>query len=325
VKRTTRGRTAAAVGVAVLAATLAGVASAMHFSPWGTPTNAEAVPGTSSELNTAFNDGCPIQSPNGLSLYIASNRPGGLGGQDIWVAHRESKDGPWGAPQNLGEPVNSAANDFCPTPLRGRLLLFVSERVVPGSCGSGDIYSTRLTAKGGWAEPQNLGCQVNSAAGEAGPSLVKTDNGELLYFSSARAGGFSAEAPGAASGDSDIYASFRDDGEETFGPAELVPGLNTASDDFRPNVRKDGVEIVFDSNRPGTLGGQDIWSSTLREDGRGWSTPVDLTTVNSSANETRASLSWDGKTLTFGSNRPGTEGMADVYFSTRDKVKRDKS
>jgi hypothetical protein len=306
-KRSAAKRAAAAAGAAVLFVSLAAVASAMQFMPWGTPVNAEAVPGTSQDLNTQYNDGCPIQSPDGLSLYIASNRPGGLGGQDIWVAHRESADAPWGAPENLGAPVNSGANDFCPTPLRGNRLLFVSERGGPGSCGSGDIYMTRLNPVHGWDDPRNLGCQVNSPAGEAGPSLFETETGAQLYFSSTRAG------------DSNIYASARlVDG--SFGPATSVASLNTASDDFRPNVRKDGLEVVFDSNRPGTLGGQDIWSSSRDSVEDEWSTPVDLTTVNSSFNETRASLSWDGRTLTFGSNRTGTEGQADVYESARAKV-----
>jgi Tol biopolymer transport system component len=292
---------------AVLVAALAGIASAMHFTPWGTPVNAESVPGTSSELNTMFNDGCPIQSPDGLNLYMASNRPGGLGGQDIWVAHRESKEARWGDPQHLGVPINSSGNDFCPTPLHGRRLLFVSDRGGAGSCGGGDIYLARLNPAHGWSTPQNLGCQVNSAAEEAGPSYFETASGAQLYFSSTRAG------------DGDIYASTQlADG--SFGPAALVPSLSSASGDFRPNVRKDGLEVVFDSNRTGTLGAQDIWSSTRDSVDDEWSTPIDLTTVNTSFNETRASLSWDGLTLTFGSNRPGGEGMADIYESTREKL-----
>src|SRR6266511_3103663 len=268
-KRSAAKRAAAAAGAAVLFVSLAAVASAKQFTPWGTPVNAEAVPGTSQDLNTQFNDGCPIQSPDGLSLYIASNRPGGLGGQDIWVAHRESKDAPWGAPENVGAPVNSDANDFCPTPLRGKRLLFVSERGGPGSCGGADIYITRLHPVQGWDDPQNLGCQVNGAAGEAGPSLFKTKAGVQLYFPSTR------------TVDSNIYASTRlADG--SFGPATPVAGLNTANDDFRPNVRKDGLEVVFDSNRSGTLGGQDIWSSTRDSVEDRKSTPIDLTTVTSS-------------------------------------------
>jgi hypothetical protein len=51
-----------------------------------------------------------------------------------------------------------------------------------------------------------------------------------------------------------------------------------------------------------------------------WSPPVDLTTVDSPANDLRASLSWDGTQLYFGSNRAGTEGNLDLYVATRDKV-----
>lgn len=321
--RTATARVAAAVcastiGAAVLVVWLTATAyAAPAFSPWGAPTNAEAVPGTSSELNTPFLDGCPIQSPNGLRLYLASDRPGGLGGIDIWVATRPSTQAPWGAPENLGAPVNSSADDFCPTPIHGKRLFFVSARA--GGCGGPDIYLTRRNPAHGWEDPENLGCQVNSPAGEAGPSYV----GGVLYFSSARPGGFAAELPGATP-DSDIYMT-QVEADWTFGPVDIVPSLNTASDDARPNVRKDGLEVVFDSNRPGTLGGPDIWSSTRRSTDDAWSTPVNLETVNTASNETRASLSWDGTTLTFGSNRSGGEGSTDVYVAAREKLKSDGS
>ena len=84
-------------------------AQAMEFSPWAPAVNAEDVPGTSAELNTAFQDGCPIQAPDGLSLFMASTRPRFVGDTrtdiDIWVAHRESKDSPWGG------KVPASAND----------------------------------------------------------------------------------------------------------------------------------------------------------------------------------------------------------------------
>ena len=112
---TTRAALLAAF-VSVLA--LAAAAQAANFSAWGGAQKIDEISGNSSELNTPFMDGCPIQSPDGLSLYMASTRPGGLGLLDIWVAHRASTDDPWGAPENLGEPVNSAADEFCPTPVR---------------------------------------------------------------------------------------------------------------------------------------------------------------------------------------------------------------
>lgn len=287
------------------------VISAQHFGEWSSPVNAETIPGTSLELNTAFNDGCPIQAPDGLSLFIASNRPGGFGGQDIWVARRTSPDAPYGAPENLGAAVNSAADDFCPSPVQGKGLFFVSTRIEPGGCGGADMYFTREEG-GVYQEPLHLGCDINSAAGEASPSYFEDDGGNsYLYFSSNRAGGFE---PGGS--DSDIYFSLN------FSSAQLAPGVNTASDDFRPNVRKDGREIVFDSNRAGGLGGFDIWTATRESIYDAWSSPVRLDApINSPANETRASLSWDGLTMVFGSNRAGSEGMTDVYVTTREKLK----
>ncbi len=288
-----------------------------RFSDWSAPVNLESIPGTSSELNTPFNDGCPIQAPDGLSLFIASNRPGGMGGQDIWVAYRTSRNAPYGAPQNLGAPVNSAADDFCPTPVPGNGLYFVSSRTQAGACGGPDIYFTRFR-NNVWAEPENLGCDINSSAAEASPSYFVDDGGRaILYFSSNRPGGFS---PGGT--DSDIYFSVN------FGPAQLAPNLNTENDDSRPNVRNDGREIVFDSNRPGTLGGNDIWTASRGSTDNDWSAPIHFAApLNSAASETRASLSFDGLTMVFGSTRPGSEPDSagvpsnDVYITTREKLR----
>jgi WD40-like Beta Propeller Repeat len=250
------------------------------------------VPGTNPELNTPSLDGCPFASPDGLSLYIASDRPGGLGGIDIWVTRRERRDDPWGAPQNLGAPINSAADDFCPSPTRGPLFLFVSTR--PGGCGGSDIYVTR-SVRGMWSEPENLGCAVNSAAGEAGPVLRH----HRLYFSSTRPGGFAPD-PGTP-GDADIYVASRT-GRARFANPVLAPGLNSAANDARPHLRWDGREIVFDSDRPGGFGGPDVWSSTRTSTHAPWSAPANLgPSVNSAGAETRPSFADRGLTLYFGS------------------------
>src|ERR671919_3097889 len=137
---------------------MAGAAEAVDFSAWGPAQKLDEIAGNNSELNTPFLDGCPIQSPDGLSVYMASNRPGGEGLLGIWVARRGSTSAPFGAPENLGPPVNSAADDFCPTPVRERGLFFVSREALPGSCGLGDIYFTRFNRRHGWREPVNLGC-----------------------------------------------------------------------------------------------------------------------------------------------------------------------
>jgi hypothetical protein len=282
--------------------------AAPSFSAWSPATSLESIPGSSSEVNTASLDGCPILSRDGLKLYMASDRPGGLGGIDIWVAERSASDEGFGTPVNMGAPINSEYNDFCPSPVRhGKRFLFVSNR--PGGCGGSDIYLTRYHRVKGWAEPVNLGCEVNSPADEAGPVLSFAEPGRpTLYFSSTRAGGL---------GGNDLYMS-KMTGDWSFGAANLVSGINSAYDDMQPSLSRQGRELVFASNRPGSLG-FDIWSAVRGSVKRAWSEPVNLgPNVNSEANETRPSLSWDAKMLLFGTTRPGVEGVSDIYYSTRD-------
>jgi hypothetical protein len=282
---------------------------------WGAPVRVESIPGTSPDFNYSGLDGCPYESPDGLAFYMASDRPGGQGGIDIWRSTRSSTSAPWGAPANLGAPVNSSADDYCPTPVQDGRLFFVSAR--PGGCGGPDLYVTRPSGTG-WTEPQNLGCQANSPAAEFSPSMVDMgSNDVVLFFSSARPGGFAAEAAGAAP-DHDIYYS-RALPDGSFGHAILVDGVNSASDDFRPNVRLDGLEMVFDSSRPGGLGATDVWVSSRASVKSAWSAPVNPgEPINSSAGESRPSLSRNGERLYFGSARPGGDGGSDIYVATRD-------
>jgi hypothetical protein len=324
--------------IAVVVVSIAAAAAVAHApSDWSTAQKIDEIDGNSSELNTPFLDGCPILSPDGRRLFMASNRPGGHGGLDIWVATRPSRNAPFGAPQNLPEPVNSAADDFCPTPLRGDRLLFVSRRVTAESCGMGDIYLTRQDHSQGWREPKHLACDPvgpNSALDEQGPSLVKGDRGVAqLFFSrnSATVAGdlyVSERRRGRGHGreqhedrDADFARASHSGGAAGFGPAQPVSELNSPGNDIQPNVRRDGREIVFSSNNayPGAQGGQDIYVATRRSAGDPWSAPVNLgTAINTAAGETRPSLSWDAETLLFG-RAPGPEGQSDIYMSTREK------
>jgi hypothetical protein len=293
---------------------LAAAADAMHLSAWAPAQKVDELAGNSSELNTPFLDGCPIQSPDGLSLYMASNRPGGEGLLDIWVARRESTDAPFGTPENLGKSINSAADDFCPTPVRGGGLFCVSRRSTAASCGLGDIYFSRLNPVHGWSEPQHLGCAPdgpNSALDEQGPSYVNAGREASLYFSRS-----SASVPG------DIYVSQRTK-DGSFGPASEVLELNSADNDIQPNVRKDGREVVLSSNHgyPGAQGAQDLYVATRKSIRHPWSPPANLgAAVNTAAAESRPSLSWDARTLYFG-RAPGPEGQSDIYVTNRHKIK----
>ena len=91
------------------------------------------------------------------------------------------------------------------------------------------------------------------------------------------------------------------------------------ANDIQPNVRKDGLEVVFSSNRTGSAG-QDIWISRRGDVATSWAAPENLgSAVNTAAAETRPSLSWRAEQLFFG-RAPGPEGMSDIYVSTRSKL-----
>ena len=130
---------------------IAPVAAAQQFSEWSTPVNL-------TDINSAADDQHPAISKDGLSLYFASNRPGGCGGFDIWVAQRASVDSPWEEPFNLGCTINSTVNDHAPNlTTDGHRLFFHSFRA--GGCGGGDIYyADRKDRRDdlGWGTPVNL-------------------------------------------------------------------------------------------------------------------------------------------------------------------------
>lgn len=284
------------------------------FASWTPAVRIElAPPGAHPNFNTTATDGCPSVSRDGKTFFMASNRPGSQL-LDIWVSRRTGTDQPWGEPVNMGEPVNSSSNDFCPMASRDTdEFYFVSNR--PGGCGGDDIYVTRFRADGTVEPPRNLGCDVNSTANEAGPVPITEPGGHtLLYFSSTRPGGFATDTAGAPSGDSDLYTSELRDGR--WQPPTLVPGVNSAQEDGQPYIQRDALELYFFSTRPGGLGAQDIWRATRARVQDAWSAPANLgDAVNSAASETRPSLSWDGTNLYFGSTR--STGDNNIHVSVR--------
>jgi hypothetical protein len=204
----------------------------------------------------------------------------------------------------------------------------VSRRTLPDNsqCGRADIYYARRHHDR-WSEPVHFDCTVNGAGEEFSPFLVAYDDGSgELYFSSTRAGGFTSEPQGSTTGDADLYVSdVTRDGDVT--PPQLVAGVNTAANDFRPSLRRDGLELFFDSNRPGSVpnasgtASLDIWSATRENRFEAWTVRDQLgPNVNTAADESRPFLTWDRMTLFFGRS-PGSEGNSDIYLTSRERVR----
>src|SRR3989454_139580 len=103
------------------------------------------------ELNGPYRDTRTAIRRDGLEMFISSDatgRPGGVGGQDLWVATRATTADPWSNPVNLGPTVNSTAFDGAPAlSFDGTTLYFFSAR--PGGFGANDLYVTTRTRLGG--------------------------------------------------------------------------------------------------------------------------------------------------------------------------------
>lgn len=282
------------------------------WSAWSPPVNLGPV------VNSSANDQHPAISRDGLSLYFASDRAGGSGGLDLYVTRRNGLDAPWGAPVNLGPVINSPTMDLAPDLTDdGHHLFYHSGR--PGGCGDLDLYETSRDNPHddlGWGPPVNLGCVVNGPFKDAGPAYTLHDGDEVptMYFTSTRPGGF---------GDFDIYKSkLQADG--SWGPAVHVPELSGPFRDTRITIAPSGLELFISSDvtgRPNGVGGQDLWRSTREHTFDAWSAPVNLGPgVNTTGFDGAPSLSFDGTTLYFFSDRPGGFGANDLYVTTRTRI-----
>ena len=168
--------------------------SAVQGNRWTPPVNMGPV------VNTRAWDSQPSLSANGKTLFFASERGGGKGKRDLWVAQKR-ESGRWAKPQNLGAIINTDGNDEAPfIHPDGQTLYFMSEGH-PGM-GDYDLYYSRKEADGTWGRPQNLGYPINTKAHE-GALFVSLD-GTTAYFTSDKSFEDSEEAP-LRKRDFDIY------------------------------------------------------------------------------------------------------------------------
>src|ERR1700730_7557113 len=82
--------------------------TAETFGDWSAPVNVRP------PINTIYNDNYAVLSRDEKTIYFTSDRPGTLGGDDLWFATRESVDSLWREPQNMGGPINTTFTDSVP-------------------------------------------------------------------------------------------------------------------------------------------------------------------------------------------------------------------
>jgi hypothetical protein len=220
--------------------------------PWSEPVNLGPT------INTPDVEWHPSVTADGLELYFDSDRPGGEGAWDLWVAKRESVDDDWGAPVNLGPTINSPFGAESSSISPDGLTLLWASGDAPGGYGAHDIWmSTRVTRDAPWGEPVNLGPTINTDGGEAN-AVVSADCLALFFMRCLAEDDF---------GDFDIWMSRRSNvNAEWQTPVKLGPPLNTANSECCPSISSDGITLYFSDwpfARPGGHGAEDIWQATI--------------------------------------------------------------
>lgn len=132
-------------------------------------------------INSSANDFDPMFSADGRWLYFFSNRDGGIGGDDLYraVVH----DDGYGSVENLGPAINTAGDEWAPTPgADGRHLLFASDG--HGGAGGLDLFESKRSDDA-WSMPAALSA-LNTPADEASAALLPTG---VVVFERAGVGG----------------------------------------------------------------------------------------------------------------------------------------
>jgi hypothetical protein len=207
-------------------------------------------------VNSSSGESGPVLSRDEHYLFFQSNRPGGLGGGDLWVSYREHvhDDFAWQPPVNLGPGVNSPTFEGSGSYFenkRGQAPQLYFSRGPSG--GGTDIYVSELQPDGTFG-PAVLVPELSSPGFDNRPS-VRRDGLELFLFSN--------EPGGVNQGD--LWVSTRASALDPWGiPTNLGSPVNTSEfSEIDPHISADGLTLLFTSSgRPDGCGGIDMYMTT---------------------------------------------------------------
>jgi outer membrane protein OmpA-like peptidoglycan-associated protein len=258
-------------------------------------------------LNSPYADYSPVLTADQTTMIFTSRRQESTGGktydggkyyEDIYIS--TYRDSSWSAAENIGMPVNTEENEASVglSPDGQEILIYKDDN------GDGNIYSTTLDGDV-WTAPVKLNQNINSKNWE--PSAFISADGQSIYFSSNRPGGF---------GKRDLYVSEKTEKGEWGKAVNMGALINTPFDEDAPFIHPDGVTLFFSSNGHNTMGGFDIFYSTLSNDNK-WLAPVNVGyPVNSPDDDIFYVVSADKKKAYYSSFKEGGYGEKDNYMIT---------
>jgi len=178
--------------------------------------------------------------------------------EDIYITKKV--DGVWTKPVNMGDPINTSGHDATTavSPDAQSMIIYIDDK------GDGNLYECKLEGEL-WSKPKKMNKNINSKAHESSASY--SNDGKTLYFVSNKDGGF---------GHHDMYVSKWDEEKQDWGVAtNLGAVVNTKYNEEAVLIHPDGKTLYFSSQGHKTMGGYDIFKSTMNEDGT-WGEPVNM-------------------------------------------------
>ncbi len=218
--------------------------------------------------------------------------------EDVYVSYK--KNGKWQQSVQLSKNVNTESHDAAAglSPDGSKLYIYRHS----GKDG-GDLYESTLFGAE-WEPPVHMNKNINTKYHESSVSI--TFDGKRIYFVSDKESGL---------GDRDIYYSDMDVKGE-WGPAKNIgPVINTKYGEEAVFMHPDGVTLYFSSKGHNTMGGYDIFKSTVKNGV--WSTPVNLGyPINGPDDDVFFVVSGSGSRAYFASSKTGGFGEKDIYKIT---------
>lgn len=250
-------------------------------------------------INTPGKEYLPAFSADGRYLVYTVNY---TGREDFYYSELK-EDGTWSKGQAL-TGVNTVENEGAQSMSADGRLLYFTGCNWPDSYGSCDLYYARRE-KGQWGNLRHAAPPINSEHWDTQPSL--SANGDYLYFTSTRPGGF---------GGSDIWRCKRGLDGRFGSPENLGPTINTEGNEQSPFLHADGQTLYFASDTHPGLGDFDIFISRMLLDGS-WGEPKNIGyPINTSSGEGTLVVSLDGKKAYYTTDQNTKEGKPldlDIY------------
>lgn len=259
-------------------------------------------------INTEYSEYRPKVNGDETEMYFTSRRPygqnplldeDGLYYEDIY--HSTKKDGKWSKPIRVEGALNSDSHDAC-LYLSPDGLNMIIYRTSLDNNNEGGIYQSQLV-DGNWTEPTMMIAEVNSEYWETDANI--SADGNTLFYTSDKPGG---------QGGRDIWQMKKLPTGEWAKVQNLGYPVNSDLDEEAPYLHPDGKTLYFSSKSHSTMGGFDVYSTTLNDDGT-WTEPKNLGyPINTTGDDVFYFPTNDGKRAYFSSFREGGKGKQDIYM-----------